>query len=29
MSWPEAFLGAVIAVCVAWVYVTAIKNKDD
>lgn len=29
MSWPEAILGAVMAVCVAWVYVTAIKNKDD
>lgn len=29
MSWPEAILGAVMAVCVAWVYVTVIKNKDD
>ncbi|SIT00041.1 hypothetical protein SAMN05428937_3727 [Achromobacter sp. MFA1 R4] len=29
MSWPEAFFGAVFIICVAWVYVTAIKDKDD
>jgi hypothetical protein len=29
MSWPEAIFGAVFVVCVAWVYVTAIKDKDD
>jgi len=29
MSWPEAFLGAVGAVCIAWIFVTAIKDKED
>ncbi len=28
MEWPEAFLGSVAAVCIAWVYVTAIKDKE-
>lgn len=29
MEWSEAFFGAVAAVCIAWIFVTAIKDKDD